>query len=234
VLQLTTQAQVLQGRTALALLLGVPAVEEPLLDGLIVPALAAEPTLEALALERRHDLAAASAGIRAAEQGVKAAIGQYYPSVRLDLSYYLHRQSFPSANDWDGVLSANLPIFNGGQIHADVRAAWSHLRQALLRQAFVQRQIACDVQIAHRDLETAGNAITELRLQVTAAQRAATQASESYRLGTGTALESVVDPEPGPSSRVAVGHRGVPPEGCLPDAAARDRAARLRRGPCRP
>ena len=73
-----------------------------------------------------------------------------------------------------------------------MRTAWSRLRQALLRQAYARRQIAYDVQTAHHDLVTAGDTIEQLRLQVAAARSGAKQASESYRLGTGTALESLV------------------------------------------
>ncbi len=35
-------------------------------------------------------------------------------------------------DDWNGLISLNLPIFTAGLIHADVREAWSQYRQTVL------------------------------------------------------------------------------------------------------
>ena len=63
---------------------------------------------------------------------MRAAFSQYYPSVSLNFNAFLYRENFDDASKWTAVLSANLPIFTAGLIHADVRDAWSGLRQAAL------------------------------------------------------------------------------------------------------
>jgi outer membrane protein TolC len=192
VLRLQAQSRIVTGRAALAQLMGVPTVPNALVDDLQVPAAPPEPALEKTALDRREDLAAAIAGVQAAQQSVQQAIGEYYPSVTIDFNYYFKRQTFPSVSKWNALLAANIPIFQGGQIEADVRTAWSQLRQALLRKQQVQRQIARDVQVAFSDLRTAGLAIDQLTVQVTAARGGYAQASQAYKYGTARALEALI------------------------------------------
>jgi outer membrane protein TolC len=76
------------GRSTLALLVGVPSVTGPLSDGFAVPT--GRPPVrewEQRALAMRQDVrAAAAALIAAARQGVQAAVGQYYPSVSLNVA----------------------------------------------------------------------------------------------------------------------------------------------------
>lgn len=192
VLRLGVQSRIVAGRATLAQVMGVAAVPNELADDLQVPSVPGEPNLEEIALDRREDLAAAIAGVQASQQNVEAAIGEYYPSVTIDFNYYFKRQSFPNESLWNGVLAANIPIFRGGQIEADVRTAWSQLRQSLLRKQQVQRQIARGVQVAFSDLWTAGKVIDQLTVQVQAAGAAYAQASQAYKFGTATALEALV------------------------------------------
>jgi len=121
------------GRTTLARVVGLPSIPQPLEDSLAVPdSVAPEPDLEQVALDHRRDLAAARSAIEAARHGVDSAMSQYYPSVTLDVNAFLFRQSYADASHWNALLSANLPIFTAGRIEAEVRIAWSFLRQAEL------------------------------------------------------------------------------------------------------
>src|SRR4029077_4365587 len=101
-----------------------------------------------LAWRGRPDIAAAAAAVEVARQNVRVAIGQYYPSVSLDLNYYLHKDTFPTTIEWAGLLPANLPIFTAGLIQQDVRLAWSQLRQAGLQESQLRRQVGQDVENA--------------------------------------------------------------------------------------
>jgi outer membrane protein len=189
---LTAQRNAQNGRVTLAFLIGEPVESSPLLDEYPLDQ-SAEP-LDALlesALRERHDLLAAAALSAAARQGVENAVGQYYPSVSLDVAYFLSRQSQPQDSDWNALLSANLPILSAGLIHADVRTAWSRYRQARLDESLIARRIEQDVRTAFENLASSDAQIAELRVQLRAAEDAFRQAEESYRVGLATNLDRI-------------------------------------------
>jgi len=184
---------VVDARAALALLIGVAKLDAPLADKLEVPV---EPgdteTLRAHALELRQDLAAARAETQAALHGVDVAIGQYYPSVSLNLSYFLYRESVPDSSLWAALVSANLPIFSFGRIQADVRAAWSVFREAKLLESQVTRRIAADVAVGVADLHASQEHLDALAPELAAAQEAFDQSLDLVRAGKATNLERLV------------------------------------------
>jgi outer membrane protein TolC len=132
---------------------------------------------------------AADRAVAAARQGVEVAFGQYYPSISLNLNYFLERDSFPSGAEWSGLLRANLPIFSAGLIEADVRAAWSRYRQAALAAALVRREVSEQVEQSHANLLSSEQRLAELQFKLRAARDASTQAEESYTVGLATNLE---------------------------------------------
>lgn len=159
----------------------MPAVDGPLTDDFAVPA--ARPPVgayERLALATRQDLRAAVAGIEAARQGVEAAVGQYFPSVSLNVAGFLYREFYADASKWNAVLTANLPIFSAGVIEADVRNAWSRLRQAALNESGLRRRIVHDVRVAYENLATSDRRIHELEDEVRAAEEAHQQARNAF------------------------------------------------------
>lgn len=181
---------VANGRSTLTALIGVPVEQSTLADEAKVPSTV--PPLQELvdlALGTRQDLAADIAAVQVARQNVQAAIGQYYPSVNFNLNNLLAREGLGTERDWNYLLSANLPIFTAGQIHADVRSAWSRFRQALLNESATRRRIIEDVEIAYQNLTTSYPRLRELEVQATAAGEALRQAEQSYRVGLATNLE---------------------------------------------
>lgn len=144
------------------------------------------------ALERRDELRAADAAIEAARRDVSLAMSQYYPSVTLDLSAFLYRDSSPTDRDWQGVLAANLPIFTAGRIHQDVRAAWSFAREAILVRNYVARQIEADVRSASAELESSNRRLAETASRLLAAQQAFDLAEASFNNGVGTNLDRLI------------------------------------------
>lgn len=175
------QSDVRNGRSTLALLIGAPAVRGALSDEFPVPSNRAEEgEFEREALAHRADLRAAQAGIAAARQGVEVAVAQYYPSVSLNVSGFLYREFYVDSTKWDAILTANFPIFSAGIIEADVRAAWSRLRQAALNESAVRRGILHDVQIAYENVVASERRIHELEDEVLAAEDALQQARNAY------------------------------------------------------
>lgn len=189
---LDAQAAAASARAALALLTGVEVSGVALTDGFSAPSMVPErDDLLWLAYSRRQDLAAGEAAAEAARAEVEAEIGRYYPSVTLNLDYFLFRDTPPTARDWAGLLSVNLPLFSAGRIRADVRDAWSEFRQAVLSYGLSRRQVRSDVETAHNELTAAAQRLDELGRQVEAAAEALRQAEASYGAGLGTNLERV-------------------------------------------
>ena len=177
----------------LAFLTNMAVAEAPLVDQLDVPA-AVSPAdvFLALAEEGRQDLRAARQGIESARQNVQIAFGQYYPSISLNVNYYLQRQSPPSDSEWNSLFSANLPIFTGGRIRADYRTALSQLRQAKSQESLTFRQVQQDVLTAYENLAASTARLEELRIELAAAQTALDVAEGRYRAGLGTYLERLI------------------------------------------
>lgn len=192
---LNAQNALRNGRSLLALLTGAQVHQSPLTDGFEPPSgpMGSMPHqgLIELALANRQDVIAADASVRASRELVDAAIGRYYPTVTLNIDYFLTRQSVPTDRDWTGLLSISLPIFSAGQIDAEVRSAWSVFRQELLRYSLTRRQVEADIRIAHEELRSAGLRVAELERQVTSAEEALRQAEASYAAGLGTNLERI-------------------------------------------
>jgi len=176
-----TQARndVRAGRHMLAFLVGVPEIDGPLQDELVLPGnLPSVDEFRAYAAAHRQDLLGAEAAVRAAKYSVDAAIAQYYPSVSLNVAGFLYREYFSEASKWDAILIGNLPIFSAGIIEADVRDAWSKLRQAALYQSELRRQIDRDVQVTFDSLITAQNELASLDQEVQAASDALDQSEQ--------------------------------------------------------
>lgn len=184
------QGDVANARTTLALIIGVPKVDAPLVDDYRAPeALAARDEFEQRALHTRPDLAAATALVDVARNGVDVAFAQYYPSVSLNVSGFLYREYYNDASKWSAILSANLPIFSAGLIQADVRAAWSRLRQAALDESYARRSILAQVEQSYQNFTTADLRLRALDDQVRAADEALRQARGAYQASLATNLD---------------------------------------------
>ncbi|HEY7087181.1 MAG TPA: TolC family protein, partial [Tepidisphaeraceae bacterium] len=181
------------GRSTLAQLIGWHYVPNPLADEFPIPADSpAEPEFEALALQNRQDVLAAERALEAAKYNVQVAFAQYYPSVDLNLQALLAATHYADASKWSAVLSANLPIFTAGVIEADVRTAWSQLRQAALDESAARRTAIHDVQTAYENLASTDARIRDLRQEVRSAEAAYRLAREGFRNGLSTNLDVLV------------------------------------------
>jgi len=186
------QRDIVTARLMLSFLTAIDCSQLPLTDTYEVPS-RIENTEYYLQSSRqnRNDLSAAANAVQAARSDVDVAIGQYYPSVTLDLNAFLYRESLPDERKWEALLGLNLPIFSAGLIEADVREAWSFYRQALLVQQRLVRQIKQDIDIGYTEIFASEERLKELKLQVDSAQQAYDQADQSYRAGLATNLDRV-------------------------------------------
>lgn len=189
---ISARRDVESARTLLALLTGASLREAELNDAFELPG-----SVESIqhyvmaASEQREDLLAASAAIDAAHRDVKVALGQYYPTVSINLSTFLYRETVPDERAWEGLLTASVPIFSAGRIRADVREAWSFYREALLVFSFLNRQVDQEVRDAYSNLAASEARIASVQAELTAAEQAFRQAEASYQVGIATNLDRV-------------------------------------------
>jgi outer membrane protein TolC len=181
------------GRAMLAQLMGVPAVEAPLVGRFKVPR-ENRPIGQLLVLAdgHRQDLRAAELQVKAAAERLQATWGEYFPSISLNLTRYLKRESFPNDVDWTGLIQVNLPIFSAGLIHADVRTAYSRLRQAHQAETALRRTVLRELRVAMEDLHGDRRQVEQLRVRAAAAREAMRQADAAYKAGFGTNLERLI------------------------------------------
>ena len=186
----TAQNNVSTARLQLALITNAEVEDAKLIDHLWVPdrLMPADEAVQT-ANQTRPDLRANESAVRLARENVKVAIGEYYPSITLDLDYYLHRDASPTNVQWSSLLSMNLPIFSAGTINADVRNAWSKLRQALYQEWLAFRQVRHDVRAAWVTVNNSARRIVELQTEVAASQEALRQATQRYTAGLATNLD---------------------------------------------
>lgn len=179
-------------RSALARQMGVDAVEGELIDAFTTPADVRQlAEWRETALRQRQDLLAAAQATETARIGVEAAIRRYFPSVSINYNYFLYND--PDSNQtWTGGISANLPIFSGLQIEADIRSAWSRYRQAALAESQRRRIVLDDIAQAFRNLSSSREKIAYLQVQVEAARRAFELSDRAYRLGAESNLNRLI------------------------------------------
>ncbi len=186
------ETDIANGRSTLAFLTGQTAIRGSLADELICASLPSKDQLLTDAWQNRNDLIAAQYQLESASHLLQQAWSQYFPSIGLDFSWFLSRESFPSDVSWVGMLQVSVPLFDAGLIHDDVRTAWSLLRQAKLYQSYLQRQIDEEVTIALENITQTDKRIGELRIQVDAADLALRQANQNYDVGLAINLDRLV------------------------------------------
>jgi len=189
---LRTQAEgdVINGRNTLSYVIGEQVGNTPLVDNLQVPSPRPNAeTYEVIAIQYRNDIQAAQAQVEAARALVDVAVSQYYPSVNLNVQGFLYREYFSDASKWNAILSANIPIFSAGVIRADVRTAWSRLRQAAMIESDTKRSAIREVRSAYQNLITAERRTTELRGAVEASNEALRQAQAALANNLGIVLD---------------------------------------------
>jgi outer membrane protein TolC len=172
-------------RSTLAFLIGVGALENPLSDTLRVPPAPPLEEIQDAAARHRQDLLAARAL-------VQAAVAEYYPSVSINVDEWLMRQSFPPDSHWLFSVGIYMPIFSGGRIHADVRTAYSLLRQAGQYLSLTGRQVTEEVEVAYSNLQSSELQLREYRTEVEAAREAFSLADQAFDAGVGTNLERLI------------------------------------------
>lgn len=164
-------------RAGLANLLGVDPQVEPVTALAELPPAGAQAELQAAALESHPVLQQSAALTSQAEQGVRAARAEYWPTIVAAGGYELYNYQLPELiPQWTVGVTLTLPLFDGGARRAKVAGARAKLEEAQALQREAEDRIRLLVQeryLAQDDarrrldvaLRTQALAMESLRLQ---------------------------------------------------------------------
>ncbi len=123
--------------------------------------------------QSRKDVEALLSGKILAEGNVVSAQSGLFPKLTLDGNYYTHRVGFQNGNDWDVLLTLDVPIFDGAQ-------TLGNIKEAAARKDIADLKYEESKRLAERELRDAYEALLS-SLQAESALKAANDASkENY------------------------------------------------------
>lgn len=156
-----------------------------------VPPVGAIDEYFAQAQKLNPDLRISQANLESAAASVDVAKIQAKPRVSVDVS--LAAGLFDSPRRQSGLTAGlNVPIFNGGALKANRRAAQDTLEATRLRDEQLAKDIAADLESAYKTVQSANERIGEARALEEVAVSSLQVAQEKYRQGLGTPYEITV------------------------------------------
>jgi outer membrane protein TolC len=143
-------------------------------------------------LATRQDLKSAEAQLRAAEEARKAAGAEHLPSATVN-GYYGMQGVNP--NTGNGVFQAtaavNIPIFNGGRIHADTVQADAVVDQRRAELSNERGAVELDVRNAYIDLNVANDQVGTAESNRKLALATLQQSQDRFAVGVADSVEVV-------------------------------------------
>jgi outer membrane protein TolC len=144
------------------------------------------------AYSSRSDYLAAVQQVRAAEYYRKGATAEYFPTVDMTADYGDIGINFGNSHGTFTVAGRlNIPIFQGGKVHADVLQSEATLRQTRAQLDNLRGQIEYEVRTALLDIEAADQQVQVARSSVDLAEQTLTQARDRFSAGVTDNLEVV-------------------------------------------
>lgn len=155
-------------------------------------------TLMDRALTQRADLIAGKARVEAADQQVRVARGEFWPTVSLSAGY---GSSYNSASDTSFSdqldqrrggsigLSLSIPIFDRGSARIDTRRAEIAADNARINQQALHNNVGLQVRRAYLDFRSADEQLTAAEAQQKAAELAMQAVNDRYSAGAATLVE---------------------------------------------
>ncbi|MBF0570070.1 MAG: TolC family protein [Candidatus Omnitrophica bacterium] len=106
-------------------------------------------------VDERLDVVAARESLGAFKENIVAARSLFFPSVLLTGDSYTKRTDANEGNNWDVMLSVNVPIFNGLNDVGQVRQARAQANEADLKLSLARRNAVLEIRNAFTKLEAA-------------------------------------------------------------------------------
>ena len=141
------------------------------------------------ALSQRPELSALNSQIAAAEQALKAARGEYLPSVALEArDEYMQGdvRDLEGGEHWTVGVGVEFPVWNWGQTTARVKKAALQLSQVRIQRQKTAAHIRLEVRGAYLALKKAGKDIEAAGAALKTSEEAYRLARASYQAGEGT------------------------------------------------
>lgn len=130
----------------------------------------------------RPDVQAANFTWKSDLEKITIARSGFLPQINLQGDYYSHRSSAPSDSKWDGILSVNVPIFEGTTVYGQVKEAKSVAKQSELLYSRAGRLALQDIQDAFVNMQTYIIRKRTLRRALKAAELSYYLQAEDYKL----------------------------------------------------
>jgi outer membrane protein TolC len=144
------------------------------------------------ALAQRPDYQSYQARVRSAEESVKAARGERYPSVGVPANYGDVGPTLATSHGtFTFVASAKVNLFDGGRISGDVIQAKAALKQRQDELADLAGQIDYQVRTAFLDIRTAADQVAVAQDNLSLANQTLTQARDRFAAGVTDNIEVV-------------------------------------------
>ena len=140
-------------------------------------------------VESRADVLAAKAAVNLADAELLQAHGQHLPSLSFQGKYYLEQEGGSPTPDWNILLTASLPLFEGGGLLAQERMAASKKRQADLQYSLTRRQALQDIRGAYSALATSLREVDAYGKALDAAQKDYEAVAHDRKLALNTNLD---------------------------------------------
>ncbi len=179
----------------LARLIGMPVSQDYSLSDALSFAPLENLTLDqaiSLAAQKRADLQASQAQIRAAEQIVKAAHAERLPTVSLDANYGAIGPVPSNSHGTFGLTgSLKVPIWQGGRVRGDIDQAEAALAQRKAEYEDQRQRIEAEIRSAFLDLNAAAEQVRLAKSNQDLAQETLTQARDRFAAGVANTVEVV-------------------------------------------
>ncbi len=150
------------------------------------------PAITCLAVSQRPELSSLKSQVAGAEQGLRAAKGEYLPAIALEGRYQYLQGDFRELdgdNHWTFGIGAQMPIWDWGRTGSHVRKARSLLEQARIQLEKMEERIRLEVRRAFLNLGKAEKNITAAEAALETAGEAYRLARATYQAGEGTNMD---------------------------------------------
>ncbi len=138
--------------------------------------------------QKRADISAADLRHAGAQNLVTAAERERWPQINFEGNYAPYED--PDLNrDWDMLLRAEIPIFEGGAISARVSQAEAERRITSLQAGAARRAAEKDVRVAYSDRVSSAAKVKALKNLVAASKKSLQSQQHDYSLGIVTNLD---------------------------------------------
>jgi outer membrane protein len=176
--------------------MGVEGSQEYTLEDLPVTVTGTRPLDHLLATgqEKRPELVAARARIQAAEQRIKAAQSQNFPTIQAvgsagDAEQFSGPPNSREGGWWGAGVAVTVPLFTGFLIQNQVREAVEQQQEAQSSARTLEQAVRLDVTNAFLTVGTLAQQIHAIEVLVTQTREALQLAQERYRLGLSSIVE---------------------------------------------